>query len=113
VSDRVPDLDLGGHFALGPWRVRRAGYGAMQLAGGGGFGPPPDREAERSCRPPRSCPTRVWWCRSCCPCQYSERSVPGHQDDADIPRIPLDRTRPAWDLALDVDARLEGAAQMT
>ena len=24
--------ELGGSFALGPWRVRRAGYGAMQLA---------------------------------------------------------------------------------
>ena len=23
---------LGGSFMLGPWRVRRAGYGAMQLA---------------------------------------------------------------------------------
>jgi LUD domain len=41
VSDRVPDLDLGGHFALGPWRVRRAGYGAMQLAGDGVFGAAP------------------------------------------------------------------------
>ena len=37
MSDRVPHLDLGGHFALGPWRVRRAGYGAMQLAGDGVF----------------------------------------------------------------------------
>jgi pyridoxine 4-dehydrogenase len=35
--------DLGGSFALGPWRVRRAGYGAMQLAGDGVFGPPQDR----------------------------------------------------------------------
>jgi aryl-alcohol dehydrogenase-like predicted oxidoreductase len=34
---------LGGFFALGPWRVRRAGYGAMQLAGDGIFGPPRDR----------------------------------------------------------------------
>ncbi len=34
--------DLGGSFALGPWRVRRAGYGAMQLAGDGVFGPPRD-----------------------------------------------------------------------
>jgi hypothetical protein len=25
--------ELGGSFALGPWRVHRAGYGAMQLAG--------------------------------------------------------------------------------
>ena len=36
--------ELGGSFALGPWRVRRAGYGAMQLAGDGVFGPPGDRE---------------------------------------------------------------------
>ena len=35
--------DLGGAYALGPWRVRRAGYGAMQLAGDGVFGPPRDR----------------------------------------------------------------------
>jgi hypothetical protein len=27
------ECPLGGSFALGPWRVRRAGYGAMQLAG--------------------------------------------------------------------------------
>src|SRR6202166_1866440 len=36
--------DLGGSFPLGPWRVRRAGYGAMQLAGDGAFGPPRDRD---------------------------------------------------------------------
>jgi pyridoxine 4-dehydrogenase len=36
--------DLGGSFALGPWRVHRAGYGAMQLAGDGVFGPPRDRD---------------------------------------------------------------------
>jgi aryl-alcohol dehydrogenase-like predicted oxidoreductase len=36
--------DLGGSFALGSWRVRRAGYGAMQLAGDGFFGPPRDRD---------------------------------------------------------------------
>ena len=35
---------LGGSFALGPWRVHRAGYGAMQLAGDGVFGPPRDRD---------------------------------------------------------------------
>ena len=35
--------ELGGSFALGPWRVRRAGYGAMQLSGDGVFGPPRDR----------------------------------------------------------------------
>ena len=36
--------DVGGSFALGPWRVRRVGYGAMQLAGDGVFGPPRDRD---------------------------------------------------------------------
>ncbi len=29
--------DLGGSFALGPQRVHRTGYGAMQLAGDGGL----------------------------------------------------------------------------
>ncbi|GAA1646074.1 aldo/keto reductase [Kribbella alba] len=33
---------LGASFALGRWRVRRVGYGAMQLAGDGAFGPPRD-----------------------------------------------------------------------
>ena len=36
-------MTLGGSFALGPWQVHRAGYGAMQLAGDGVFGPPGDR----------------------------------------------------------------------
>jgi pyridoxine 4-dehydrogenase len=36
--------DLGGTFALGRWQVRRVGYGAMQLAGDGVFGPPRDRD---------------------------------------------------------------------
>ena len=31
-------------FAIGTVRVRRSGYGAMQLAGPYAFGPPPDRE---------------------------------------------------------------------
>jgi pyridoxine 4-dehydrogenase len=34
--------ELGGSFALGRWRVHRAGYGAMQLSGDGVFGPPRD-----------------------------------------------------------------------
>jgi pyridoxine 4-dehydrogenase len=38
-------------FVLGSWRVRRVGYGAMQLAGDGVFGPPRDRdEAQRVLR---------------------------------------------------------------
>ena len=36
--------ELGGSFSLGPWRVRRAGYGAMQLSGDGVFGPRRDRD---------------------------------------------------------------------
>src|ERR1700735_1276391 len=36
--------ELGGAVALGPRRGRRAGYGAMQLAGDGVFGPPRDRD---------------------------------------------------------------------
>ena len=36
--------ELGGSFPLGAGRVHRAGYGAMQLAGDGVFGPPRDRE---------------------------------------------------------------------
>ena len=35
---------LGGSFPLGSWRVHRAGYGAMQLAGDGVFGPPRDHD---------------------------------------------------------------------
>jgi pyridoxine 4-dehydrogenase len=35
---------LGGSFALGSRWVRRTGYGAMQLAGDGVFGPPRDRD---------------------------------------------------------------------
>ncbi len=40
----VQDHELAGSFALGPWRVHRIGYGAMQLAGDGVFGPPRDRD---------------------------------------------------------------------
>jgi len=40
----LPAQELGGSFALGPWRVRRAGYGAMQPAVDGVFGPPRDRD---------------------------------------------------------------------
>jgi pyridoxine 4-dehydrogenase len=44
VSDRVYAIDVAGSFALGPWTVRRVGYGAMQLAGDNVFGPPRDRD---------------------------------------------------------------------
>jgi pyridoxine 4-dehydrogenase len=37
------ERQLGGSFALGSWQVQRVGYGAMQLAGDGFFGPPRDR----------------------------------------------------------------------
>ncbi|MEU6621605.1 aldo/keto reductase [Streptomyces litmocidini] len=35
--------ELGGRFTLGPRSVHRVGFGAMQLAGDGVFGPPRDR----------------------------------------------------------------------
>ncbi|MBO9556986.1 MAG: aldo/keto reductase family oxidoreductase [Caulobacter sp.] len=38
-------IDQAGTFALGGKMVKRLGYGAMQLAGPGVFGPPRDREA--------------------------------------------------------------------
>ncbi|WP_329047762.1 aldo/keto reductase [Amycolatopsis sp. NBC_01488] len=37
-------VDSGGTFGLGSRRVRRVGYGAMQLAGNGFSGPPRDRD---------------------------------------------------------------------
>ena len=39
------DITKAGAYALGGRSVRRMGYGAMQLAGTGVFGPPKDREA--------------------------------------------------------------------
>ncbi|GAA4326337.1 aldo/keto reductase family oxidoreductase [Pigmentiphaga soli] len=39
------DLDSAGRYALGDRKVKRLGYGAMQLAGPGVFGPPKDRKA--------------------------------------------------------------------
>ncbi|WP_296559310.1 aldo/keto reductase family oxidoreductase [Pigmentiphaga sp.] len=41
----MTDLKQAGSFALGDRPVRRMGYGAMQLAGPGVFGPPRDRAA--------------------------------------------------------------------
>jgi pyridoxine 4-dehydrogenase len=38
-------IDQSGTFALGDRTVKRIGYGAMQLAGPGVFGPPKDRHA--------------------------------------------------------------------
>ena len=43
MSETTPDLELAGWYSLGLWRVRRVGYGAMQLAGDNVFGPPHDR----------------------------------------------------------------------
>jgi pyridoxine 4-dehydrogenase len=40
----MSDISSPGTFALGTLRVKRVGYGAMQLAGPGVFGPPKDRE---------------------------------------------------------------------
>ena len=41
----MTSIDRAGTFTLGHRRVRRMGYGAMQLAGKGVFGPPKDRAA--------------------------------------------------------------------
>ncbi|HEY2445730.1 MAG TPA: aldo/keto reductase family oxidoreductase [Rhizomicrobium sp.] len=41
----MTDITTAGTFALGTRTVNRVGYGAMQLAGPGVFGPPRDREA--------------------------------------------------------------------
>ena len=41
----MTDIDKAGSFALGTRTVKRLGYGAMQLAGPGVFGPPKDRDA--------------------------------------------------------------------
>ena len=41
----MSDIRKAGTFTLGDRRVNRLGYGAMQLAGPGVFGPPKDREA--------------------------------------------------------------------
>lgn len=41
----MTDLQAAGSFVLGDRTVRRMGYGAMQLAGPGVFGPPRDRAA--------------------------------------------------------------------
>ena len=40
----MTDIGKAGTFALGDRTVKRMGYGAMQLAGPGVFGPPNDRE---------------------------------------------------------------------
>jgi aryl-alcohol dehydrogenase-like predicted oxidoreductase len=39
----MPAIDRAGTFRLGDFTVRRMGYGAMQLAGPGVFGPPKDK----------------------------------------------------------------------
>lgn len=41
----MTDIGKAGTFGLGDFSVRRMGYGAMQLAGPGVFGPPKDRAA--------------------------------------------------------------------
>lgn len=41
----MPTLEKSGTYALGGRTVKRLGYGAMQLAGPGVFGPPKDRNA--------------------------------------------------------------------
>ncbi|HWF76083.1 MAG TPA: aldo/keto reductase, partial [Caulobacteraceae bacterium] len=39
----MTDIASAGEYRLGDRAVRRMGYGAMQLAGAGVFGPPKDR----------------------------------------------------------------------
>src|SRR6478672_5332093 len=41
----MSSIDPSGTFTLGDRTVKRLGYGAMQLAGPGVFGPPRDRDA--------------------------------------------------------------------
>ena len=41
----MPDIAASGTFSLGDRTVKRLGYGAMQLAGPGVFGPPKDHDA--------------------------------------------------------------------
>ena len=41
----ITDITAAGVFSLGNRTVNRMGYGAMQLAGPGVFGPPKDRQA--------------------------------------------------------------------
>src|ERR1700741_3779077 len=41
----MPNIEPAGTFPLGDRVVKRLGYGAMQLAGPGVFGPPKDRDA--------------------------------------------------------------------
>lgn len=41
----MSEITAGGSFMLGDRLVNRIGYGAMQLAGTGAFGPPRDRAA--------------------------------------------------------------------
>ncbi|MBE7213412.1 MAG: aldo/keto reductase, partial [Gluconacetobacter diazotrophicus] len=41
----MPDISKAGTYTLGDRTVNRLGYGAMQLAGPGVFGPPKDRAA--------------------------------------------------------------------
>src|SRR5204863_9513331 len=42
------NIDQSGTFALGAHTVKRLGYGGMQLAGPGVFGPPKDPDAARA-----------------------------------------------------------------
>jgi pyridoxine 4-dehydrogenase len=43
MSGVAVSVELSGRYGIGRWRVHRAGFGAMQLAGDGVFGPPRDR----------------------------------------------------------------------
>lgn len=45
MTSNSSSLSQAGHWQLGSRQVKRLGYGAMQLAGPGVFGPPKDRDA--------------------------------------------------------------------
>ena len=62
----MSDIGNAGTFRLGEQTVKRMGYGAMQLAGPGVFGPPRDRAAAIRVATPRSraqAPTASSWVR--------------------------------------------------
>jgi hypothetical protein len=45
----MSSIDKSGTYALGTRTVKRLGYGAMQLAGPGVFGPPKDKRPRWRC----------------------------------------------------------------
>jgi len=84
----ITDITAAGVFSLGNRTVNRMGYGAMQLAGPGVFGPPKDRQAAELdrgtvCDPGRAStsrpdPTARLEQRDLCPAQTGEQHRQGH-----------------------------------